>query len=638
MARKFKQKSPGVFMGHVACPLKSKGTKELCGSSDAGSLYQHDDESYSMSCFSCGGGIPDCDGTAMKIVPNSGKARVLDMDIEREKMVEMKECLAAMPNRDRKLKEDVYEMYGVLMDLNDKGDRIETIYYPTYRGGNHVGYRNRRRFKSWHDEVKKNPEKLDVLKCFNGGVGDTKRGIQMFGEWLWPAGGKRVIITCGEEDAMVAYHMISLCTKFDGGYPTVSTPSGENVANIKPNLPYLSSFEEIYIIADQDKQGRKFEEELCKILPVGKVRLVRLPKGCKDPSQMWTNATSTAGRQAVAKVLYNALWNAERYSPAGVMSLSEGWSQYAERGKDVLIPFPDSFGDLNHKTCGGYALGEIVNIIAPSSVGKSSFVKEMIYTALETTNYNIGVIALEETIDEFIEGFLSIHMSTQLNEISYDERDRPKELEAFQELLKLRPKQHRTLEEDGSERIQFLDHQGACSGEELLEKIDFLVNGLDCKIIVLDPVTLAVSGSDTDEDEMASEIVRRTKRKKLAWINVHHVRKNGNGGTANSEGGDLAEEDIKGTGAWFQTGMINLIFTRNKVHEHNIVRNTTRIKMSKCRRHGKNTGIAGYIYYNGDNGRLEQGTDPAEFLEAEANGMSEDKPLNSFGKDKDEWG
>ncbi len=623
MARKkFKEKEPGQYIGHCACPD--------CGSSDAGSYYQHEDGSHSFSCFSagCDASYPDFDIEGMVAVV--GKAREIDWEVEMEKLEEVRDNLAAMDNPDRKMRADAYEFYGVQMEMNEAGDRIEKIFYPTYRDGQHVGYRNRKRFEGWMAQVEKKPELLGVLKDFTGGIGDTKKGIEMFGQHLFEPGGKRIIITCGEEDAVATYHMTKMNTKFDGGYPTVSVPSGEDVSGVKPNLEYLSSFGEIYIIADQDKQGALFQEQLCKLLPVGKVRLVSLPKGFKDPSDMWKACNSDSKRKKVAKALYHSLFSAEKYSPAGIMSMSEGWGSYTNRGKDPLILFPDSFGELNFKTFGGYALGEIVNIIAPSSVGKSSFVKEMIHTALETTNYNIGVIAVEETIDEFIEGMLSIHMSQQLNELSDDERDMKAEWEAFQELCTLRPEEYRTPGIDEADRIQFLDHQGACSGEELLEKITFLIKGLDCKIIILDPVTLAFSGHDTDDDEMASAIVKTVKREKVAWINVHHVRKNGQGGTANSEGGDLAEEDIKGTGAWFQTGMINLIFTRNKVHDHPIIRNTTRIKMSKCRRHGKSTGVCGYIFYDGSDGRLKVGEDPAKILEREGGG---DDAYDAFPED-----
>jgi KaiC/GvpD/RAD55 family RecA-like ATPase len=602
------ERQKGRFQGHCAC--------EKCGSSDNGSYYLNEDGTHSFYCWTpkCFSSTDNFDISTMKGATYT-PARVLDMAVEREKMKEVKENLAALDFPQRKLRQDVYEFYGVRMSLEDNGEEIKGVYYPTYRDGQHVGYRNRLKYESWMDQVKKKPHLEGVLKNFNGGIGDTKKGIEMYGQHLFPSGGKRIIITCGEEDCHTVYHMTSLNTKFSGGYPTVSVPSGENIAFVKPNLPYLSSFDEIYVVGDADKAGESFVEQLCKILPVGKVRLVRLPKGFKDPSELWTK---TKNREKAAREFYFSLFNAEKYSPAGVMSLSEGWKAYKNRGQEVLIPFPDSFGDLNELTFGGYALSEIINIIAPSSVGKSSFVKEMLYTALQKTPYNIGVISLEETIDEFIEGLLSIHMSTQLNEVSYDKRDGKAEYEAFQELLRLRPKD--TILEDGDdtiERVHFLDHQGACTGDELLEKIDFLINGLDCKIIIVDPVTLGFSGRDTDQDEMASEIVKRVKGKKVAWINVHHVRKSLVGGTANSEGGDLAEEDIKGTGAWFQIGMINLIFTRNKVHENNIIKNTTTGKMSKCRRHGKSTGRFGWIYYNPETGRLEKGSDPAEILAEE---------------------
>lgn len=601
------KKERGVHQGHVECPK--------CGSNDNGSVYLHLDGSHSFYCWGggCGHAMPEVDLNTMEFVPYKGK-RVRDPEEEQERLEAVRDELAAMPWPKRMMKEDVYDLYGVRMGLDKAGEDITAVYYPTYRDGEHVGYRNRLKFEAWMDQVKKKPHLDGVLKNFNGGIGDTLIGIEMFGQHLFPPGGKRIIVTCGEEDAIAAYHMTSLKTKFDGGYPCVSVPSGENVAHVQPNLRYLSSFEEIFIVSDQDKAGKAFQDKLCRLLPVGKVKLVSLPKGVKDPSEMWTNPKTKQGRRNAAGNFYNALWQAEKYSPAGVMSLSEGWTQYKNRGKDILIPFPDAFGDLNVKTYGGYALGEIVNVIAPSSVGKSSFVKEMIYTGLTETNYNIGVISLEETVDEFIEGFLSIHMSEQLNEIPYDERDNKKEWEAFQDLLSIRPEGE---EENSVERIQFLDHQGACTGEQLLEKIDFLINGLDCKIIIVDPVTLAFSGSDTDEDDMASEIVKRVKRHKLAWINVHHVRKSSTGSKANSEGADLAEEDIKGTGAWFQVASINLIFTRNKVHDNATVRNTTAIKMSKCRRHGKSTGKAGWIFYDGDTGRLLLGQDPTDLIEAQ---------------------
>lgn len=527
---------------------------------------------------------------------------------------EVREDLICIDNKDRKIRSDVYELYGCRMDVDDDG-QIDRVYYPTYRDGAHVGYRIRGRYPEGHD-------KAGILKNFGlGAVGDVKKGIDMFGQHLFkPEEHKRIMITEGEEDCITGYKMTSLKTKFDGGYAFVSLPSGANIAGLKSNLEYLNKFEEIYLCFDQDKTGQEFLEKAVKVLPVGKVRILKLPEQYKDISDMWQAAKNESSRQSLANTLWKCIWNSEKYSPAGVYSMSEGWANYLNRGKETLVPFPDSFGDLNAKTYGGYALGEIVTIAAPSSVGKSSFTKEMIYTAMQETPYNIAVCCFEETLDEFIEGMLSTHMSTQLNEIPYDLRNRGKEYEAFQQLLQMQGEN----EEQGSvemdekvskDRVHFLDHQGSCQGEDLLEKIDFMVSGLDCKIVIIDPVTLALSASDMSEDDFMSEVVKRVKSKNLAWINVQHVRKNGGGTKANSEGADLAEEDIKGSGVFFQASMINLLLTRNKVHPDAIARNTTSIKMSKCRRHGKSTGVAGWVYYNGTTGRLERGQDPALFEE-----------------------
>ena len=60
------EKSKGVYQGHCAC--------SLCGSSDAGAFYLHDDDSHSFTCFSCKGSIVDFDTENLVAVT---KARVI---------------------------------------------------------------------------------------------------------------------------------------------------------------------------------------------------------------------------------------------------------------------------------------------------------------------------------------------------------------------------------------------------------------------------------------------------------------------------------------------------------------------------------------------------------------------------------
>lgn len=221
-------------------------------------------------------------------------------------------------------------------------------------------------------------------------------------------------------------------------------------------------------------------------------------------------------------------------------------------------------------------------------------------------------------------------MSTQLNEVPLDMRDWEAEEVAFKNIVSKGTGADSDVEMD---RIVFVDHQGSCDSDELFDKINFLIDGMDCKMIILDPVTLALSGQDSSEDDFASDLLKIVKRKKIAWVNVHHLRKSGSGAVANSTGGDICEEDIKGSGVWFQTAMNNVMIMRNKEHDNFTIRNTSKLKLTKCRRHGKNTGIAGFTYYNGDTGRLEYGYSPEEILEGEERDDElefDDKPLNNF--------
>lgn len=603
---KFEKKTKGQFQYHTECPA------EGCGSSDAGAVYLHDDGSYSFTCWSCGHAIPDYNPDTNEAAMTQSKPKKEELTTEWHgyTLESVRDDLAADDLRDRKLPSRILELFGVHVDVDDKGD-IDKHFYPTYlldegtMEYHHVGYRIRSRFEEYHREVKKKPELLGKLKNFSGKIGDVGREIVMFGEWLYAkiANRKRLIIMEGEIDCMTARLILEKKAKNIDNYCVVSMPSGANIAGIQSNFKFINSFEEIYLCMDNDEAGRKLCEAALKVLPANKVRLMKYPDSIKDLSDMWKATKSTEMRNAVCDAFWQMIWNAESYCPAGVRSFASGFQAMKERGQIPVIPFPESFGDLNTKTYGGFGLGEITTIAAASSVGKSAFVREMIYKAWKDTDYNIGIIPLEDSYEEMMEMLCSVHMNTQLNEIDWEERD----WDAIE-------KAHSELSEGN--RIHIIDHQGAVNAEKLLEFIDFLVMGLNCKMIVLDPVTLALSRSDTNEDEILSEILNRVKRHRYAHINVCHVRKNGGGQKANSEGAEISEEDIKGSGAYFQISMNNILLSRNKLHENAIIKNTTMIKLSKCRRHGKSTGLAGFTYYNGETGRLEKGRDPRDIEEA----------------------
>lgn len=593
MARKLKER--GVFIGHTACPK--------CGSSDAGALYKHDDGSHSFSCFAsgCNHSVVNASPDKFELVDeasyNNGEKKDITNRIYRgmDKQY-VDENLDALDLTDRKISAKILEMYGVKVDIDDEG-KISEHFYPTYKEKDgkvdHVGYRVRHKFPMDY----KKESLRGVMKDFRGGVGDISGNLAMFGQWLKPEGaGKRLFIFGGEIDAMTAAYIINqkVAPERRKNYLCVSVPSGENIKGIKNNYQWVSSFDEIFLCFDNDEAGHKTQMEAAGILPVQKVRLFQLPEGIKDVNDWWkNNYRDKAVRQKTIDAFMQRVYDAPTYCPAGILNFSDGFERMKNRNQVQLIPFPDSLGDLNKMTYGGYGLGEITTIVAPSSVGKSAVTREMVYKAWTDTDLNIGIIPLEDTYEELMEMLCAVHLSEQINEIPFDQRDWDKIAKAHAELSKGR-------------RINIVDHQGAIDQDNLLEFIDYLINALGCKLIMIDPVSLAVSGADTDVDEVLSEILKRCKRHGVAFVDVCHVRKNAGNQKANSEGGEISEEDIKGTGAFFQISMNNILLMRNKVDPDPVKKNLTKIKMSKCRRHGKSTGIAGYAWYNGDTGRLHK--------------------------------
>lgn len=594
--RKDRYKDAGEFQGHCECPFKK------CGSSDAGAYYLHSDGSYSYYCYSCEGTLQDFKLDGLKPV-SSSRPRIINWEVELERLEEVRDSLVAIGSKERRIKASDYEFYGVHMELDKDGEQIDKVWYPTFREGQHCGYRCRSRFKETDEAVIKDPSKLGVLKNFRGGIGDTQKGIELFGQWLFPEGGKFIILTCGEEDAIASAVMTKMKSKYNEPWPSVSVPSGEKVAWVQPHIKYLSSFEKIFIVPDPDEAGQKFEAELCRILPVGKVHLVRLPKKFKDPSALRSAGRNSQEDSYYADIYWKALWDAQPYSPVGIKTLDDVWDSYKNLGDEQLIPLPDSFGELQTQT-GGLELGGIHGIVASTSVGKTCIVGEILYNARLATNYNIGVCSAEDTVEEYLRTLISLHINKPLKEYSKAERDLEEEFEA-KEFLK---------GETGN-RFHLVEHAGTADLDELLEKVEWLITAQDCKLIALDPVTLLVGSESTSLDDFMSDILKLAKRHMVAFLLVFHTRKTGQGQAAASQGAEVTIEDIKSSGSGGQVCSSILLLNRNKEHENKIVKNTTTARWGKFRRKGSVTGLRDYIFYEAATGRLRMGTNPQTILE-----------------------
>ena len=126
-----------------------------------------------------------------------------------------------------------------------------------------------------------------------------------------------------------------------------------------------------------------------------------------------------------------------------------------------------------------------------------------------------------------------------------------------------------------------------------------MIKECQVRVIVLDPLQDVIAALPSDEQEKFMSWQKElVKSYGVTIININHVRKSSGGKEANSRGADISEEDFHGSSSIFKSGACNLLFTRNKESEDVIERNTTIMKMTKCRWTGNTSPVAGKYFYD----------------------------------------
>ena len=465
---------------------------------------------------------------------------------------------------DRSLRAETLEKYKVKCEKDSKGKIIKHHYPYHNQKGEMVGMKTR----------------MVVNKKFYG-AGDTSNTNMLFGQNLFRAGGKFVTVVEGELDCLSAYEM------FGSRWAVVSINNGAHCeANIKANIEWLDSFETVVICFDNDEDGRSSAKKIAPILGPNKCKILTLAKH-KDASDYLTANDS--------KAFYDEWWNdAKEYTVSGVATVEEMRNALAEYRDTELIPLPESFGNLNYMMRGGIARGELVSIIAHTSIGKTTILNELIYHFATNTDEKIGCFMVEDNIDETIRKVVSVHTGENLQLI------KPEELNVENIMDK-------ALEIGFASRIQLHnDGGGSIDLEEMFSKIRYFVKGLGCSVILVDPLHTAIKNlSNENIEEVMDRFIKLCKETKVAVILSTHTRKPDDG----SHPHKISEYDVKGSGAIPQACHANILFSRDKLAEDEYTKNSTRIRVPKLRRTGQ-TGEAGWAYYNPETARLEKGINP----------------------------
>lgn len=416
-------------------------------------------------------------------------------------------------------------------------------------------------------------------------TGAWQANTGLFGQERFSGGGKMVIVTEGEIDALSAFQMM------DSKYPVVSVRNGAKAAlkDCKTNYEYLDSFDTVYICFDNDDSGMQATKEVAELF-ARKAKIVKLPNGIKDANDMLKD-----GRKTEFSV---ALWRAESFTPDGIIA---GETLYDEvmkpiKGADVLYPF----AEMNKLTY-GIRKGELVTVTAGSGLGKSQFLREIIYGIMQTTDEKVGLMFMEESVRKTALSLMSLAADKPLHLPDSQASDQEK-TEAFNKTL-------------GTGRVYLFDHFGSSDVDNIVNRVRYMAKAMDCKYIFLDHISIVVSAqSNGDERKAIDEIMTKLRtlvaETGISLFCVSHLKRPSDKG--HEEGAATSLAQLRGSGSIAQLSDIVIGLERNGQAEDILDRNTTKVRVLKNRFSGT-TGPAGQLLYSLDTGRMTE----REIVEAE---------------------
>jgi twinkle protein len=230
-------------------------------------------------------------------------------------------------------------------------------------------------------------------------------------------------------------------------------------------------------------------------------------------------------------------------------------------------------------------LSELVTLTAETGVGKTSVLKEIQHHILqEVPDVGIGILHLEEPNDDTALGLMSITANKPLHLPDVREHIETEELREYFDL---------TLNND---RVIMWDHFGSNQIDTVIATIRYMHN-MGCKYIFLDHLSILVSDQNGDERKQLDEATTKLKtlcmELRIAVVAVIHQNRDGK---------------IRGTAGVEQLSNIVIKMTRDIENKDNFIRNVTVLNVQKNRFCGR-TGPGGYVFYEGETGRLRELTD-----------------------------
>lgn len=400
---------------------------------------------------------------------------------------------------DRGIRKEICEKFGVRAALSPKdGTTVEAYYFPSYNGkGKIVGFMKQ--------DVSKNKEERGHWVA----IGSVSISNKLFGQNVSESINRKrnnLVITEGQWDCISVYQALVdnvKGTKYEGLEPfVVSIPLGtaNAVEAILHNEEYVKSHDALTIYFDDDyctpkeiKQGivkgHEAREAVANAFVGSGMSLMTVSPddGFKDASDYMQAGKSSE----LAKLVQfgKRAYSAEKIVKAGEISL-----------ETILEPRPEgiyvnSFPKLMDKIH-GFRTRELVLLTSPSNTGKST-VLSMFANAFVDAGEKIGMIYLEETNKETMQRLVAHKL--KVNYLKF--KDKPLELASMEEI---REAYDSIVNND---KLVMLGHFGSLPVSELMNKIKHMHLVEGCRFILLDHLSMVISGLETENERKQLDIV-----------------------------------------------------------------------------------------------------------------------------------
>lgn len=414
-----------------------------------------------------------------------------------------------------------------------------------------------------------------------------------FGSQAWPIGGRKLVLTEGEIDAM------SIAQLWDCKYPVWSIGCGADKPfdDFGKPLPmtgiskyiakyseFFKAFDEVVLCFDQDDPGQRSAEVAAKIIG-HRARIARLP--LNDASEM-----IQAGR---GKELIDAVYKAQPYRPEGMLSFGDLKDKVRETpGYGHSWPWPEltemTYGIQSHYI---YTFG------AATGAGKSDILAQVAQHLNKEHRLPVGLFMMENEPREVAMWLASKQAGKLLHTPEgYDE-------EAFEKAWG---------ELDSSADIFIYDSFGLNEWGPVAEHMEYLYHTYGVKHFIVDNLSSFSAAAMEDERKtlelIMGEMSSLVTKYGLTVFLVSHL--NTPDGKPHEEGGRVTARNLKGARGISQWshGIIGL--ERDQQHEDREVRHTTTVRILKLRRFGWKTGECTWLKFDEETGLLVQTDNPEQ--------------------------